>query len=436
MPFIDVLGILVFCLSTYIIYKKAWFYSFYSFVKFLVVFFLSLIIGLFISSHISYTLPITPLEQALLIQLVLFVVFWKLLSFKHVFFATTRKVFNLDHFLFVHHIDPILNVFPSAVAAFFLTFSLFTVLVSQGASNPTLQSEITRSKIIKPIAYVIYFSSFGSPNLSIFNGTLFKSIPSAYSSTGQSLNSMKDSAILSFRQKLDIQRLKAGLFTVPYHLPSGEVEPYYPPNEQTTPDTIPTAAPEEYHSGAIPYVPAQRPTDTPTPVPNTPIPEPTHGFFEFPTAAPTPYPTPVPNTQPPSAPQEPQQPLNISQVEQDIFNLTNEQRRQNGVSPLTFNNDIAAVARAHSVDMNTRNFFDHVNPDGLDPFQRLRIGGISSRAAGENIAGAPTAEMIVNNWMHSPGHRANILNPAFKQIGIGVSPSSKYGLFATQDFTD
>jgi uncharacterized protein YkwD len=72
--------------------------------------------------------------------------------------------------------------------------------------------------------------------------------------------------------------------------------------------------------------------------------------------------------------------------------------------------------------MMSRNFFDHTNPDGLAPYDRMRAAGYKGSSYGENIAkGQRTCEEVMQGWMDSPGHRANILNPSFATIGIGIA---------------
>ncbi|MGE5042374.1 MAG: CAP domain-containing protein [Candidatus Levyibacteriota bacterium] len=445
MNIIDILGISVFCIAAFIIYKKAWFYSFYSFIKFLLVSLLSIIIGLYVSSKNPLPLPLTALQQSLLFETLLFFIFWRFLSFKKIFFKSARRAFNIDRFIFVHHLSRYINLIPSVIASFFVTFFLFTLLVSQAPANLTLQDKIEGSTIVKPLAYQIYFASFGNKNLSLFSGTMFKVTPPAFTDVETNFNQIKDSAILAFQEKLNLQRMQAGLYTLPPFIRDtketiynpGGVNTYYPantpgnsnpPSGNTPGSNPPSYQPPTYQQPAIPTPTPTQPVynnpdqpiyDTPTPTPQPSI--------EYP----TPTPTPVPFIQQPQP-----QPADISQIEQDIFNQTNQQRQQHGVPPLTFSNEIAAVARAHSKDMNDRNFFDHVNPDGLDPFQRMRIGGISFSTAGENIAGGQSADIMMTNWMNSSGHRANILNPAYTKIGVGVSVSNRFGLLATQDFTN
>jgi uncharacterized protein YkwD len=81
-------------------------------------------------------------------------------------------------------------------------------------------------------------------------------------------------------------------------------------------------------------------------------------------------------------------------------------------------------------------YFAHVDPDGTTPFDRMKRGGVTFRAAGENLALAPTVDVAHEGLMNSPGHRANILNPSFHRIGIGVADGGMHGKMFTQNFAD
>ncbi|MFW6088055.1 MAG: CAP domain-containing protein [Myxococcota bacterium] len=98
--------------------------------------------------------------------------------------------------------------------------------------------------------------------------------------------------------------------------------------------------------------------------------------------------------------------------------------------------DSAAVARAHSQDMCDREYFDHTNPDGDEPYDRLDHAGVSWTAAGENItATQSTAQGAMDTWMGSSTHRANILSESFGRIGVGYVPCDGEHLW-TQVFTN
>jgi uncharacterized protein YkwD len=84
--------------------------------------------------------------------------------------------------------------------------------------------------------------------------------------------------------------------------------------------------------------------------------------------------------------------------------------------------------------MFVRGYFAHVNPDGKDPFDRMRDFNVRFMTAGENLALAQTVGIAHNNLMNSPGHRANILNPDFGRLGIGIMDGGFYGLMISQEF--
>lgn len=103
-----------------------------------------------------------------------------------------------------------------------------------------------------------------------------------------------------------------------------------------------------------------------------------------------------------------------------VLELVNKERAKNGLNALKLDSALSKVAEAHSKDMATRNFFSHTNPDGLNPFDRIKNAGISYKTAGENIAmGQKSAEQVVEAWMNSEGHRKNILNASFTKMGLG-----------------
>jgi len=118
-----------------------------------------------------------------------------------------------------------------------------------------------------------------------------------------------------------------------------------------------------------------------------------------------------------------------------VLDLVNKERAANQLPAVQWHETATDVAYAHSVDMDVRGFFDHVNPDGDDPGDRLQAAGIKWRTYGENIAvGYPSPQEVMLAWMNSPGHRANILEPQFTHLGIGVHSSYQGGPWWTQDF--
>ncbi|MEW2293998.1 sigma-70 family RNA polymerase sigma factor [Streptomyces sp. NPDC006743] len=117
-----------------------------------------------------------------------------------------------------------------------------------------------------------------------------------------------------------------------------------------------------------------------------------------------------------------------------VVALVNKERAKAGCGPLTEDPQLDAAAQGLSDDMAARDFFDHTDPDGKDPGRRITAAGYRWSAYGENIArGQQTPASVMDSWMHSPGHRANILNCSFKNIGVGVHKGSG-GPWWTQDF--
>lgn len=103
-------------------------------------------------------------------------------------------------------------------------------------------------------------------------------------------------------------------------------------------------------------------------------------------------------------------------------------RRRSGAGPLRPDAELDSLATAHARDMAERGYFGHVTPEGRGLEGRLKDGSVAYAAAGENIAGNETAAGAVRAWLDSPGHRQNLMNPAFERIGVGVyrTPSSPY----------
>ena len=104
----------------------------------------------------------------------------------------------------------------------------------------------------------------------------------------------------------------------------------------------------------------------------------------------------------------------------ELVRLVNAKRRSVGCQELKWDNRLAAVALAHSRDMVSRKFFSHTNPDGKDPFDRLRDANLRFSAAAENIAiGLSTGGEVFHTWLQSPGHRGNMLDCRYTRHGIG-----------------
>lgn len=126
----------------------------------------------------------------------------------------------------------------------------------------------------------------------------------------------------------------------------------------------------------------------------------------------------------------------MNAFEKKVVELTNAERTKAGLNPLKSDNaTLAKMARAKSQDMSDKNYFDHQSPTYGSPFDMMKKYGISYRTAGENIAaGQKTPEEVVQGWMNSPGHRANILNGDFTTIGVGYVEGGSYGSYWTQEF--
>ncbi|MFF5536500.1 sigma-70 family RNA polymerase sigma factor [Streptomyces cinerochromogenes] len=117
-----------------------------------------------------------------------------------------------------------------------------------------------------------------------------------------------------------------------------------------------------------------------------------------------------------------------------VVALVNKERAAAGCGPVTEDAQLDRAAQGHSDDMAARGFFDHTNPDGDGPGERITAAGYRWSTYGENIArGQQTPQDVMDSWMNSPGHRANILNCSFKNIGVGVHNGSG-GPWWTQAF--
>ena len=113
--------------------------------------------------------------------------------------------------------------------------------------------------------------------------------------------------------------------------------------------------------------------------------------------------------------------------EKEVVRLVNEIRVKNGLKELTYNWELSRVARYKSQDMKDNRYFSHTSPVYGSPFQMMKSFGISYRSAGENIAkGQTSPQAVVNAWMNSSGHRANILNSSFTEIGVGYVADGNY----------
>lgn len=112
----------------------------------------------------------------------------------------------------------------------------------------------------------------------------------------------------------------------------------------------------------------------------------------------------------------------VKSVERQVVALVNQERAKQGLKPFVVDWEVERVARYKSNDMQAKNYFSHTSPTYGSPFNMLKHFGVSYRSAGENIAkGQRTPQEVMNAWMNSSGHRANILNSGYTHIGVGYN---------------
>ncbi|WP_432280686.1 CAP domain-containing protein [Streptomyces luomodiensis] len=117
---------------------------------------------------------------------------------------------------------------------------------------------------------------------------------------------------------------------------------------------------------------------------------------------------------------------------QEVVDLVNSERAKAGCQPLTVNEKLTEAAQDHSEDMAAHGKMSHTGSDGSSPGDRIERAGYSWSTYGENVAyGYGSAKSVMDGWMSSPGHKANILNCDFKEIGVGLAQPGNYW---TQDF--
>ena len=181
---------------------------------------------------------------------------------------------------------------------------------------------------------------------------------------------------------------------VKYKLPLTPSCPNVPSKPESTPSTTPQQKPESTPSTPSTN-PEQKPESTPEQKPST----------------------------------------DFSSYQQQVLDLVNAERTKRGISALTLDSNLSSVATKKSQDMVNKNYFDHTSPTYGSPFDMMKQFGISYRTAGENIAkGQKTPQEVVTAWMNSEGHRKNILNPNFTNLGVGIAKDSKGTTYWTQMF--
>ena len=125
----------------------------------------------------------------------------------------------------------------------------------------------------------------------------------------------------------------------------------------------------------------------------------------------------------------------LARTVDEVAVLTNRERTGAGLPPLAADPHLARAAQAYSTDMAVRAFYSHTSPEGTQPWDRAAAAGSTRRSIGENIAcGQRSAAEVVEGWMNSPGHRANILKPGFTHIGVGFAGGGPAGTYWTQLF--
>ncbi|MCP9975140.1 CAP domain-containing protein [Streptomyces somaliensis] len=192
-----------------------------------------------------------------------------------------------------------------------------------------------------------------------------------------------------------------------------------------------------------PTASSKAPPKAPSPTPSAPSAVPSSSPVPTRTASPAPVPTRAPSTPPRTeapAPEESTAPPPARTVtsravamEAAVLELVNRERAAVGCSPVRASTELGDLARAFSQDMAERDFFSHTDPDGDDPWARAAQAGVEG-LGGENIArGQTDAKAVMDAWMNSDGHRANILNCDFKRLGVGVHIAGG-GPWWTQNF--
>jgi uncharacterized protein YkwD len=126
---------------------------------------------------------------------------------------------------------------------------------------------------------------------------------------------------------------------------------------------------------------------------------------------------------------------NTDSFDQQILNLVNEERAKVGADPLQINEQLDQAADLHTQDQASINTLSHTGSNGSNSADRILNTGYQYSTTGENVAvGYPDAEAVMAGWMASDGHRENILNPSFEELGVGYSVGEDGSAYWTQDF--
>lgn len=433
---------IVFLLVAWWSYRQGMFATLFEALRIFIAFFLSLVTYKFVTEAIVHFTGAKEFYIAFGIQMTCFLIFWWFAGNVRRFFdAAVMYSFGKWQFFYKFHKQ--LAIVPSVVIAFVISSLLFTVLLLLPFTSKPHQLALRSawSKQIAPKGFSLSLGQDKSLVFQPFSGLAYQLTEKPATFLAESQKRLGNSIYLkesqyqpaykSFQQ-INHARQDLGLRPIP--------APPIKIIQDNTPQPIPT------NQAQLPLVlpkipsfatsaPTVQPSVPPSAQPVTPAPvatlEPT-----LPPAVPTTFPSPTlsPVT-PPQTPTPTTPAVDIATIEQQVLEYTNQERTKHGLLAFTGDNNIAAVARAHSRDMATRGFFAHTTPDGITFDQRLRLGGISFAAAAENIAIHQSAKLVVEAWMNSPDHRDNILNPTLHKLGVGAAVGSN-GIYFTQDFTD
>ncbi|MEV6436493.1 CAP domain-containing protein [Streptomyces anulatus] len=188
-----------------------------------------------------------------------------------------------------------------------------------------------------------------------------------------------------------------------------------------TPSTTPSASPSKTPSKSAAPSTSKKPAATPSEKSKAPT---TSKAPEKSTAPASKAPAPPKTSSAPPPSKKPSPSPTDASARSEVLALVNQERAKVGCSPLSTSAPLTSLAQNFSEDMAARGFFDHTDPDGDTPWDRAAQAGVQGLGA-ENIArGQADAQAVMEGWMNSEGHRANILNCDYKTIGIGVHEGS------------
>lgn len=448
---IDIVVLAVFATGTYQIYKREWFRNLFSLVKFIISIALGFVGAAFILYATDLRIPYaTPFQTFLIAHWAsAFVLYrWVLQYLERAYWWGNRRVLDVDGFVSRHRIIAPLNVLASSTVCAAFILLAYSIIFAHPSLSASVGSHLQRSRIVRPF-FDGFYQSVVSSSARVSDRLFVRTVPGVVDVAGTPSKNVSKQSVRAALARINTQRVSQGMQPIKLDiLQDGQVA-----RVQLAPTSIPI---QNQPGVQAQNSPAQAQQNTPSSsFPSNPLPTlpPLGGNIPnilklpkwtttVPAEAPPPKPTTIPAAQPatnpPPAPSVPSSSVsqNVLTFEQRVFELTNQMRAQNGVAPLVANVSIAVIARAHSEDMKARDYFDHTNPDGLSFSDRLRLGGISYGAGAENIAYGQSAESIVDAWMSSPSHRSNMLNPAYRKIGVGAALGGRNPATATQMFTD